>query len=899
MDAVIHQEVIDLLDRFNITMTDDQKRVYENIYNGENVLLIAPTGTGKTEASIIPVIYRISKEKPEKIHALFITPMRALNRDLYERIEKYSNAMNIELNIRHGDSSESERREITENPPDLLITTPETLQIMLSGKKIKKHLKYVRTVIVDEIHELVGDERGWQLSVALERLERISGKLQRIGLSATVGNEKEISEFLSPGKKVNIVKSSLIKEMDVKVEAPEKIYEEESEKMACDPDYGSAIVHTLNIVNKYNGSLVFVNTRFTAEDIGMRVNRLVENFPIGVHHGSLSKEIRMQNEQLLKEGKLKALICTSSLELGIDIGRAEYVVQFNSPRQVYRLIQRIGRAGHRLGRISKGSVVSGNPIELEEALSIIDLYRTGWIEDLRVREKPLVVLANQIISWTWADYSIDEMEIYETIKKAYPFRNLDRQFFIEFLKFMDSIRLIKFDGKTVKRGNKSMDYFINNISMIPDEKNYRVIDIANSKFIGTLDESFVSTELEEGEIFVMKGLTWRVVEIGNDKILVEPVEDIGTPPRWFGEDIPVEFVVAQNVAKIRENKIIPDYVNEEARKKLLDWWSFKHSEINSIRISRFNTDVIIENTFGTKVNETLALILSYRLNSLGYGVNVAITPYSILISSNFPPSEKLILDLLIEDTEIDLKNMIEYSRFFKHVFLYVAKKFGIVSKDADYSKTKLEKIMEHYKDTFVFDEAIKKASWDYLDLENTRKILEKLKSGETKVEIVAMDKSMEILMAYMDAKVGRTRVTPTVLNAVKNRLMKNELIFACLDCRGSWTNKVEEVKDLKCIYCGSVRITVLRKYDRDKLNIIKNGPKNEKEKEYLDKLYKISNLLRIYKKSALLALSARGVGYDTALRILSTPHSEENMLIKDITEAELNFAKNRKYWKFS
>ncbi len=896
---MIHQQVLDLFNKFNITMTDDQMKVYEDIYNGENVLLIAPTGTGKTEASVIPVIYRISEKRPEKIHALFITPMRALNRDLYERIERYSKAMNIDLNIRHGDSSESERREITENPPDLLITTPETLQIMLSGKKIKKHLKYVRTVIVDEIHELVGDERGWQLAVALERLERLSGKIQRIGLSATVGNEKEIAEFLSPGKEIKIVKSSLVKEMDVKVEAPDKIYEEESEKMACDPDYGSAIMHTINIVNRYRGSLIFVNTRFTAEDIGMRINRLDPSLPIGIHHGSLSKEIRMQNEQLLKEGKLKALICTSSLELGIDIGHAEYVVQFNSPRQVYRLIQRIGRSGHRLGHVSRGSIVSGNPIELEEALSIIDLYRKGWIENLRVRENPLVVLANQIISWTWADFSIDENDIYETIKKSYPFRNLDHEFFLDFLKFMDSVKLIKFDGKNVKRGNRAMKYFIDNISMIPDEKSYRVIDIANSKFIGTLDESFVSTELGEGEIFVMKGISWRVVDIQDGKILVEPVEDIGTPPRWFGEDIPVDFVVAQNVANLREKGIIPEYVNDEARKKIGQWWSLKHAGMNSIRISRINTDIIIEDTFGTKVNETLALILSYRLNSLGYSVNFSVTPYSIMISSNFPPNEKLISDILLEYNEIDLKSMIEYSRFFKYVFLYVAKKFGIVSKDYDVSKTKLEKIMEQYKDTYVFDEAIKKAAWDYLDLENTQKILEKLKNGEIKIEITEIDSSMEKLIEYMDAKVGRTRVTPTVLNAVKNRLMKNELIFACLDCKGSWTRKVEDVKDLKCIYCGSVRITVLRKYERDKLSILKNGPKNEKEKEYIEKLYRISNLIRIYKKDALLALSARGVGYDTALRILSTPHSEENMLIKDITEAELNFAKNRKYWKFS
>lgn len=881
-------------------LTEDQKQVYDSIYNGENVLLIAPTGSGKTEAAIIPILARIAHEKPRKIHAIYITPLRALNRDLFDRLKKYAEALGVSVNIRHGDSSESERRVVSETPPDLLITTPETLQILFSGKKLKEHLKNVSAVIIDEIHELVQDERGWQLSIAIERLANLSGKVQRIGLSATVGNDSEISMFLSPNDSIKVIKSSLSKEMSITVEAPDRIYERESDEMMCDRDYGSAIMHTVHLVNRYNISLIFVNTRFTAEDIAMRLNKIKMDSSIGVHHGSLSKEIRAQNEQLLKEGKLKALICTSSLELGIDIGGADFVVQFNSPRQVYRLLQRVGRAGHRLGHVSRGSIISGDPVEIEEAVSIIDLLRRGWIEKLSVRKKPYVVLANQITSWVYTDGSLHFNLAYNTIKRTYAFRDIMEEEFKNFLEFLTDIRMVRFDGDYIHRGSKSLEYFYDNLSMIPDEKMYRVIDFSTKRFIGTLDESFVSQEISEGQTFVMKGITWRVIDIRDDQILVDFVEEIATPPKWVGEDIPVPYEVARNVVLIREKKELPDHLNDAAKNRLVSWWNQDHSTLKRIRISRKGQDTIIEDWFGTKVNETLGLLISTVLKERGYNVSVSITPYTVLFStSGVPVDENMVKEILLSEINFDrdIKYGMPNSRFFARVFIYVGKKFGIIAKSADFASLKVEKLIDLYRDSIIYEEAVKKAEWDYLDIENTKSIIDAIKNGMISVDVVNFDSTMESYLTYIENKSGRTRLTPTVLNAIRNRLLNQEMIFVCMDCKSSWTRKIGEVTDSRCIYCGSVRITVLRKYEREKVSVIKNGPKNREENEFFKKAQDISNLIRTYRKEALVALAARGVGYETALRILRTPHSDELYLVKDIAEAELNFAKNKKFWK--
>mgnify|MGYP001626183556 CR=1 FL=1 len=881
-------------------LTDDQEKVFDMIFRGENVLLVSPTGSGKTEASILPVMERIRKDTKPKIHAIFITPLRALNRDIYDRLKKYGEKIGVKVSLRHGDSTDYERREMVENPPDILITTPETLQIMYSGKNLRKLLDSVKTVIIDEIHEMVRDERGWQLSLLIEKMERNNGKIQRIGLSATVGNEETISKYLSPNEEVKIIKNYNLKRMEIFVTAPEREYVDESEQMMTDVEYGSAIMTSMNLVNESRLSLIFVNTRFTAEDISMRLNKIGYGNTVGIHHGSLSREIRIQNEKLLKEGKLKALICTSSLELGIDIGEIDFIIQFNSPRQVYRLIQRIGRSGHRIDKVSRGTIVANDPLEIMEASSIIDMQRKGWVEDLSVRKNPIVVLANQIIMWTYTEKELYADELFSIIKKSYPFRDLEQNIFYNILNFLSEIKLIRFDGHSIKNGIKTLEYFYNNVSLIPDEKTYDVIESGTGKFIGTLDESFVSLEIYEGNTFVMKGTTWRVNEISGNRIYVDFVEDVGNVPRWIGEDIPVTYEVAQNAKRMMIENQIPDYLNESAREKLKNFYNKFEQYGKDILISRNGPDIIIVDWYGTRVNETLALYLSTMLRNMNYNVSFSVTPYSIIISSeDILISEKVIKDILTKDDNFDLiiRNGMRNNRIFLKTFLYVSKKFGIISKDADITSIKFEKILDAYSNTPIYEEAINKALFDYLDLERAREIIQSIKTNGQMISIIPYNDLFEIYLKYFERKTNRTKVTPTVLQAVKKRLENQELIFVCLNCKGTWTKKVADVNSYQCIYCGSVNISVIKRYDRDRLNILINGPKNKKEEEFLQKLRNTSNLIKIHRKEALLTLAGHGINHETAMRILRNPHSDVMYLIKDIVDAELNFSRNKKYWK--
>ncbi|MEW5761008.1 MAG: DEAD/DEAH box helicase, partial [Candidatus Thermoplasmatota archaeon] len=304
--------------------TEAQKKALPKIIEGKNLLLIAPTGIGKTEAAILPIFNKIILEKEKRrlegFFCIYITPLRALNRDLLRRIEDWGNALNITVGVRHGDTAIGERRKQTKKAPEILITTPETLQILLLGKVLRRHLKNVKAVIIDELHELAFDERGAQLSVALERLKELCGEFQRIGLSATLGNIEEARNYIGNCEVINVYASKKIS-VDV-------LYKE---------NFNEQIELLKSLINRHSHTLIFTNSREGAETLALNLRKIDER--IGIHHGSLSKDVRINMEEEFKKGNLKALVCTSSLELGIDIGIIDYVIQFSSPRQVTRLVQ--------------------------------------------------------------------------------------------------------------------------------------------------------------------------------------------------------------------------------------------------------------------------------------------------------------------------------------------------------------------------------------------------------------------------------------------------------------------------------------------------------------------------------------------------------------------------------
>ena len=362
-------------------LSDAQKQAIPLILEGNHVVLIAPTGTGKTESAMFPVFNALmSMPAGGGIKALYITPLRSLNRDILARMQWWCSELGLSVGVRHGDTPVSERRKQALSPPDLLITTPETFQALFMGKRLRKHLPHVRFVIVDEIHELAGSKRGAQLAVALERLCVYAGEFQRIGLSATVGNPEDIARFLCGARPFSVVQVPVAKQLDISV------------RFVGD-DFSKQTAILSKALQREGSTLVFVNTRVTAEALG---HALYERGDVEVHHGSLSKEVRIDAEERFKRGEIRTLICTSSMELGIDIGRVDHVIQFGSPREVARLVQRVGRAGHQLNTISRGTIFATGFDDLLESLVIAKKARANEIELVVPHRNAADVLANQV-----------------------------------------------------------------------------------------------------------------------------------------------------------------------------------------------------------------------------------------------------------------------------------------------------------------------------------------------------------------------------------------------------------------------------------------------------------------------------------------------------------------------
>ncbi len=297
------------------------------------MLLIAPTGTGKTEAVLLPIFSKLVEQKNQDqkgIQIIYITPLRALNRDMFKRLTFWSHQLDITVEVRHGDTDMKIRRKQALKPPQMLVTTPETLQAILPGSQMRRHLKNVKYVIVDEVHDLASSKRGAQLSIALERLQMVTGgEFQRIGLTATIGNPQEVAKYLAgTRRKINVISAAAEKRYRYNVENPSPLEKdfELAGKLDTSPEAASRIRRILELIDSHHSTLLFVNSRTMAEVLGHKFAQLNRE-DVAVHHGSISKEERIAIEDSFKSGKLKAIICTSTLELGIDIGQVDLVIQ--------------------------------------------------------------------------------------------------------------------------------------------------------------------------------------------------------------------------------------------------------------------------------------------------------------------------------------------------------------------------------------------------------------------------------------------------------------------------------------------------------------------------------------------------------------------------------------------
>jgi ATP-dependent Lhr-like helicase len=897
-----------------------QKLGIPMVRNGENVLILAPTGLGKTETAMFPLLDQISAKSHKPIALLYITPLRSLNRDLLDRLYWWADKLEIEIAVRHGDTSQAERASQREAPPHALIITPETLQAILPGKVMREHLKNVKFVVIDEIHELVESKRGIQLSVALERLSELAGNFQRIGLSATVGSPEIVAEFL--GRNVKIIRAEADKKYDIMVECP-AADESGAEDLFIGGDTYARMKRIYELIQSHKSILTFTNTRETAEVLSSRLRRFDKVLKQDVHHGSLSKEKRIKSEQLFKSQELKALIATSSLELGIDIGSIDLVIQYLSPRQVSKLIQRIGRAGHRAGELSKGIILSGNE-DLFEATAIAARAMKKQLEYLKIHEAPLDVLANQIVGMLMDEYEVSDERIFNTIRRSYPYRNLTRKEFDELVKFMESIHLAWLNpGKTttLKRKRKSFSYYFENLSTIPNTIQYRVISVIENEPIGSLDEEFVAEHGRTGEKFICSGRAWKVIQVVGNKVMVEPIDDIESAvPAWEGELIPVPFEVAQDVGKLRRKigehfsaaRLKEDYrIDHKAAEEMISIIkSHKASHIvpdeKNILIEDYEDFVIIHSCCGSLINNTLSRYLGAILTAeTGVAVNIKNDPYRIMIQTT--SKKENIERILKEASNIEdvISAAIERSSLFKHRFLHVARRLGVIRKDARFDRININKIVEQYIGTPVYRETLREIIHEKLDIQNTISILDKIREGMIKLHVQnGLSVIGELGLKHQFAEVMKPRMPEKeIFLAFRKRLLNTRVRLVCANCGNySVMQIVREVQEQpECPNCGSRLIAVVRRNQTNAGDLVKKRlRKKEMTKEDLQEFQTIrrsSDLVIVYGKKAVEAMAGRGVGPQTAARILAMLHPTKEKFYKDILEAEKQFVRTKIYWK--
>ena len=886
-------------------LTEIQKKASPLILQKKDCLVIAPTGSGKTECSVIPIFSLLKKSKGKgKIKALYVTPLRALNRDVFRRITKYARENDLTIEIRHGDTTQKDRKRINENPPDILITTPETIVILLTQQKMLDALSDLEWIIIDEVHELLSSERGAQLSLSIERLEFNSKfPLTKIGLSATVGNFEEAGKFVVGTKrKCEIIRDTSVRKYDVSITYVEGTISDVADKLL---DY----VLELNLDSPI---LLFANTRGEAEFLASILKEKT-SIPIELHHGSLSREVREETELSLREGKRGIVVCTSSLELGLDIGSVELVIHYGSPRQVSKFVQRIGRSKHNRNSSAQGLIITNNADDEFEARSILERIQENSIEEQKIHQDSLDVLAHHLVGLTMQVGEVLVNDSFEIITRAYPFRNLKLQDLIGILELLDSNYIVSFDKTKMafwKKG-RSFKYYFENLSTIPDILKFKVFDSVGKKIIGSLDQRFVGDFGDSGNIFVLKGSQWRILNVDEKsfKVNVEPFRGGGiTVPYWEGENIPIDYKTAKKVGKFR-TKVKNGSL--ELNNKILEKIHFDELTNDQnliIESNRSQGSIVIHSCFGSKINSTLSTLFSSMLSSiLGSVVDSRSDGYRIVLSSRSRISKNLFLQVLNDD--YDLESIISASLTGTHNVNWrtwcVAKKFGIVERGAIYERKSARFLFERYSKTVLVQEALRELFHDKYDLPNSDKMLTKIRDNSTHIKWIEVDKFSKLAEPILDhtAKYysSPANLDKGILDLVKTRLGKTKHRLICARC-GKWERVIEtnEIKSvLICPYCKGRQITATFYSDYDLPKIIRKKYQGEKlsseEKHKFNRAWKVSSLVQNFGKTAIIVMSGYGIGADTAARILRNM-VDEDTLFKQIYEAERQYVVTRGFW---
>lgn len=930
--------------------TEPQEKIIPLVLAGKNVLLISPTATGKTEAAFLPVLSALLQQQGEPgIKVLYITPLRALNRDMLERFEWWCNNLDIKLAVRHGDTETKERVRQSRSPPDILITTPETLQAVLSGWIMRQHLQRVQWVIVDEVHEMADSKRGSQLALALERLRGMIGKdFQMVGLSATIGSPEKVAQFLvGNGRSVEVVRVPVARMMRLKVLFPTP--DDEDVRLATQlythPEVAARLRIIRDYINRHKSVLLFTNTRAVSEVLASRFKVWDIDFPVSIHHGSLAKPSRLAAEKGLKSGELKGLVCTSSLELGIDVGRIDLVVQYMSPRQATRLIQRVGRSGHSIGRMADGIIVALDSDDTLEALAICKMALREDLEEVLVPDKPYDVLSHQIAGLLIKNRRLAFTEIRDLFGRAFPYADLTVEDVEKVLRYMHQrlprLAWVSFeDGVVLKpRQTKALfEYYFDNLSMIPEEKQFLVVDGTTDSAVGVLDEAFMAEFGKPGTKFIIRGSAWVIEHVGEDKVHVKPIDDpSGAIPSWIGEEIPVPFKVSQEVGAIRGfveeqmkagvslgqigSKLSGEYPAESD--VVLRALAETVEQINAgfpvpsnrrITVEDWGEFVLVHVNFGSLTNRALAQLMGQLISEkAGFTAVVQHDPYRVFVQTMGSVNAEGVVRLFDELTRLSAESVrasltlaTVKTGLFKRRMIHVARRFGALKKWADFSSVSLQKLAKSFEGTPIYEEALKEVFSKDLDVENLVRVLGLIRDGE--VEVVWVDNGGA---ATPIARVGIERISmktdlipPERMRAVlvesaRARLLSETASFVCTDCWGYV--EMLRVKDLpdrpKCPKCGSSAVGLLRVEEDRVLPLVeKEGQKltrpEEKLREYA---VEAARLIEKYGKPAAVALCARRVQADDVRRVLEKESKLSDGFYELVLEEERKAISKRFY----
>ena len=785
--------------------TDIQKKAWPEIASGNNVLITAPTGSGKTLTAFLWAVNQLVSGRWETgtTRVLYVSPLKALNNDIKRNLIQpldelgsvfASHGMEfprISVMTRSGDTSQSDRRLMLRHPPEILITTPESLNIIISSKSGIGMLSGIRTVILDEIHSVVGDKRGVHLITAVDRIVRLAGEFQRVSLSATVRPLEKVAEFTggyeirgsSPEpeyvpRKVSVIRSDDKKEYKVLISFPEKAVDRGPQ----DPIWDFLADECREVIAKNRSTLIFTNSRRICEKITYMINQEEDHNVAYAHHGSLSREIRTEVEQKLKNGELKAIVATSSLEMGIDIGALDEVVLIQSPPTISSAIQRIGRAGHRVGETSRCTLFPTHEHDFLEGAVLAKSVVSHDIESVEPVKCPLDVLSQVIISMTGVEtWDIDEL--YMWIRSSYPYRRLSKTQFdlvLEMLagKYSESrirelnprISIDRIDNSVKAKKGALLSLYMSG-GTIPDRGYYKLRHHETGALIGELDEEYV-WEARLGQLVTFGTGNWKINKIThNDVFVTQSGSNIMDTPFWRSNELNRDFYFSEKISSflemadecmddsdfeafLREQHFMDDTSSHQLvefmeRQKEYTGTNLPHRHhilfelVNSGPAGVPGNQLVIHTMWGGKLNRPYSMAVNAAWMDK-YGEYLEIFPDNdfIVFQLNSIVEPEEILSLVTSSTlDHYLKKQLEQSGFFGARFRECAGRALLITRNKINermplwmtrlrSKKLLEKVIG-YEDFPILMETWRTCLQDEFDLENLRLMLGEIASGET------------------------------------------------------------------------------------------------------------------------------------------------------------------------